>query len=352
MRITVNNSVDVRHGEPKFSAPTYQHLVAGSEIEVDNKMYPGDQKNGISTWYKDAADNYYWSGDLSPDDGSDLLYPGWMVELKIPEIWKYSTGKDVGVAVVDTGVDINNKDLPYNKDKYYVYDSNHTLEDKDGHGTHCLGLIGARNNSGHKIGIAPECNLFVCKISEKSNFTEQQAKRYADAINWCSGQDDIHVISISWSSFITDKKTIAAIQIAIDLAIKRKKVVVCAMGNASHFNDPGPIYPAMLNNTIGIGSIPVDNILYPYINRSLTTATQGVKIESYGLNKQLIRLTGTSQSNAILAGLVSLLIKKNDFKYTPDEIRDILMKSSDPVIYNKVIIPVIRGDMILKYFQI
>ena len=349
MKITVKVNLNVRVGAPSLNAPCYQYIAPGSILEVDGKLYPGDKYDGIATWYKDEAGNYYWSGGV--EEKTEIIgYPEWMLELKIPQIWNYSMGKNVGVAVIDTGIDTLNDDLIYDKDNYFVFNEAVSLQDQQGHGTHCAGLIGARNKIGQVIGVAPDCNLFVCKIAEGSSLKKSEIIRYADAINWCADQDNIHVISISWGSFLIDTAIIDKIQTAINYATQRNKVVVCAMGDASQFNDPGPLYPVSLNNTIGVGSIPIDNLLYPYINKHLLTSTRGANILSYGIGKTVVEKSGTSQSNAIIAGIVSLIIKKRNFNYTPLEIAGVLSSASTTLVYQGVNIPVLNGDLLLKYF--
>lgn len=351
MKLTVTVNLNVRVGKPGLNAPCYQYIAPGSILEVDGTLYPGDKYDGISSWYKDEAGNYYWSGGVEEIKDSIIDYPDWMSELKIPTIWNYSTGKDVGVAVVDTGIDIQNEDLIYNKDKYFVFDKAISLQDQVGHGTHCAGLIGAKNKIGNVIGVAPDCNLFVCKIAEGGSMNESDCIRYADAINWCADQDNIHVISISWGSFLNDTAIINKIQTAINYATLKNKVVVCAMGDAFQFNDPGPLYPVSLNNTFGIGSMPVENILYPYINDHLLTSTIGQDIPSYGLGKTIVKLSGTSQSNAIIAGIISLIIKKKNFNYTPSEMKELLSTLSINKIYNGIKIPLLSGELLINYFQ-
>ena len=77
-----------------------------------------------------------------------------------------SGGEGVKVCVIDTGLDGNHEDLqgPYDvdgsNDGDLVYPWN---EDGDGHGTHCGGTIGARNNNIGAVGVAPNVDLFIAR---------------------------------------------------------------------------------------------------------------------------------------------------------------------------------------------
>jgi subtilisin family serine protease len=356
MKVTVITHLNVRVGAPSVNAPCHQFLSPGAELEVDGKLYKGDNFEGIDTWLKDESENYYWSGGVQKNlsfvvQENEVSFPNWMLELKIPQIWTHATGKNVGVAVLDTGINLRSKDLPFNNTDFFIFDNTFSLHDKHGHGTHCAGLIGARNKNGQIVGVAKDCNIYVCKISETGSFNDSETVRYADAITWCANQKDIQVISISWGSFIDTSEIILNIQKAINFAIEKNKIVVCAMGDASHFNDPGPLYPVSLENTIGIGSIPVENILMPYINKSFTTSIAGVDIPSYDLNDNIIKMTGTSQCNAIIAGIIALIIEKENFNYNHSTIKKKLSDLSVVQNFNGIDLPVLNGDLLLSYFE-
>jgi subtilisin family serine protease len=357
MRVTVTKNLNVRVGKPSVNAPCYHYLVPGSELEVERHIYNGDIFEGNHRWLKDSNSNFYWSGGFDQEVLNQLIdvsveYPNWMLDLNIPQIWNYSRGKNVGVAVVDTGIDIQNGQLPYNKINYFTFDDRSFLQDSNGHGTHCAGLIGARNESEKIVGVAPECNLFICKISESNRLSKEDITRYIDVINWCSDQRGIHIISISWGSIIQDRKIIADLQTAVNNAVSKGKVLLCAMGNATQFNDPGPLYPASLENTVGVGSIPIfERNLYPYINKSFITAVDGLNIPSYDRNSQMITRSGTSQSNAIVAGIVALIISRLNLNYHPTEIKNLLLGLSKYESFKDIKIPVLNKDMLLEYFK-
>ena len=59
--IVKDNFLNVRAGKASVNAPCYQYIAPGSEIEVDGQLYKGDLFDGIDTWMKDAAGNYYCS---------------------------------------------------------------------------------------------------------------------------------------------------------------------------------------------------------------------------------------------------------------------------------------------------
>lgn len=80
------------------------------------------------------------------------------------------TGKIIGVAVVDTGIDSSHADFQregFNGVNWlcHVETSFRTsCEDDNGHGTHVAGIIGASNNSIGVVGVAPDVMLFSVKV--------------------------------------------------------------------------------------------------------------------------------------------------------------------------------------------
>jgi len=72
------------------------------------------------------------------------------------------TGNGVGVAVVDTGVDLSNADLAVSNLCFDAY--NQGCDDQDGHGTHVSGIIAAKNNTIDVVGVAPGATIYAVRV--------------------------------------------------------------------------------------------------------------------------------------------------------------------------------------------
>lgn len=76
------------------------------------------------------------------------------------------TGSGVGVAVVDTGIDLANKDLRVGLKSYSAISL--SAKDDNGHGTHVAGIIGALNNTIAVVGVAPQATVYGVKVLDRS----------------------------------------------------------------------------------------------------------------------------------------------------------------------------------------
>ena len=77
-----------------------------------------------------------------------------------------SDGAGVGVAILDTGVDLAHQDLAGAVDAFSAFGS--SCQDDAGHGTHVAGIVGARDNGIDVVGVAPAAKLFCVKVLDQS----------------------------------------------------------------------------------------------------------------------------------------------------------------------------------------
>ncbi|MGH2979044.1 MAG: S8 family serine peptidase, partial [Solirubrobacterales bacterium] len=68
----------------------------------------------------------------------------------------------VGVAVLDTGIDLDHPDLVAQDGKDCI--GSGSADDDNGHGTHVAGTIGARNQGAGVVGVAPGTRVYAVKV--------------------------------------------------------------------------------------------------------------------------------------------------------------------------------------------
>lgn len=239
------------------------------------------------------------------------------------------TGKDVGVAILDTGIYphkdfenritiftdiINRRRLPY---------------DDNGHGTHISGIIGGSGvaSDGRYQGIAPKCNLICVKVLDQKG--NGYASDVLSGLKWIErhkSEYGIRIVNISVGSFT--KKGMSedsALVRGVDAAWDAGLVVVVAAGN----NGPGLhtiTTPGISRKVITVGCSDdykeVDvagSRMIDYSGRGPTSAcvckpdivAPGSSIISCANRQGSYTVkSGTSMSTPLVSGAVALLLEK------------------------------------------
>jgi subtilisin len=104
-----------------------------------------------------------------------------------------SDGSGVGVAVLDTGVDLVHADLTDTDNSFNAFGGG-SCQDDDGHGTHVSGIIAARNNSLDVVGVAPNARIYCVKVLDSAG-NGSDATVMA-GLEWVLGNFDTVVPSI------------------------------------------------------------------------------------------------------------------------------------------------------------
>ena len=107
---------------------------------------------------------------------NDPLLPSeWHIaKINAPNAWDSSTGSNVTVAVLDSGVDATHPDLVNNLlmgSSWNFYDNNSNLTDVTGHGTKVAGTIAAIANNGVGVaGVSPDAKIIPIRISDSTGW--------------------------------------------------------------------------------------------------------------------------------------------------------------------------------------
>lgn len=93
------------------------------------------------------------------------VLPASIARVRAPEAWGLSTGAGVGIAVVDTGIDLAHPDLAHPAPCFTAYTS---CDDGNGHGTHVAGTAAALDNTTGVIGVAPGAVPYAVRVLDSS----------------------------------------------------------------------------------------------------------------------------------------------------------------------------------------
>jgi len=81
---------------------------------------------------------------------------------------KTNKGKDVNIAILDTGIDFNHPDLKANIAGGKNCSTGTTYNDGHGHGTHVAGTIAALDNLSGVVGVAPNAKLWAVRVLDNN----------------------------------------------------------------------------------------------------------------------------------------------------------------------------------------
>jgi subtilisin family serine protease len=313
MKIKIKIPLDVRVGSPGLKAPCFQHLAPGSEIEVDGTLYKGDSFQNIDDWYKDDANNYYWSGAVEVCSNAAITSSTDLIDYRklfayIEPNWFSTNGRGIKVGVIDTGFYPDHPDLLHVKQTARIKDcagNGGNCNDIKGHGTNVLGLMAASQTSDNLIGLIPEASFFLYKAyRDHVGFIDSFV---ADAINECISQGvDIINLSLAITTYGG-----SALEIALQDAITHNIILVAAAGEENDLVQASIAYPAQFPAVIGLGETSAGFLqtLNQPINSNVDFLLPLENIKTCCKNnssgKYYESMSGSSMGSALLTGILA-----------------------------------------------
>lgn len=191
--------------------------------------------------------------------------------INAPAAWEKSEkGKDIVVAVLDTGCQTDHVDL---KDriiggKNFTTDNNsdpNNYSDLNGHGTHVAGTIAATENNQGVLGVAPQAKLLIVKIlagNGKGSY-EWIINGINYAVNWRGPNGEkVRVISMSLGEY----KDVPELHQAVKNAVNNDILVVCAAGNRGDDNSNTDEfdYPGSYQEVVEVGAVDLKKKIAPF----------------------------------------------------------------------------------------
>jgi len=318
----------------------------------------GNKNEGISYTRKDGE---YTREIIKGKVGFDINLPHNLESLA-------TNSKEVTVAVIDTGVDIDHPDLktriwesPKCKGKtpeqrkdlvchgLNVLDSNGDILDTVGHGTHIAGVIASIGNSFGTSGVTHSKVKIMPMKAARAKFKGYTVKGkltselMASAVMYAlrNGAKVIN-LSLGYPKLIISPK----VKATFDYAMKNGVVIVAAAGNN---NKNKPVFPCNFSGVICVGAMDA-------AGNKLKSSNFGHKVDIYapgeniistipvGKESEIVRINGydsrngTSHAAPFIAGLAALLKSQNPEMPVAEVKRRILanakqVKGSDGLIY-------------------
>ena len=240
-------------------------------------------------------------------------YPG--IDISVTPAWNYATGKNVKIAILDTGVELGHVDLAANISSLSYNTETGTspsvVFNNNDHATHCAGIAAAVKDNGIQIaGVAPDATI-ISISNPLTSSTEDIEMKLADGINWAY-QHGADIISNSWHLPSPNLLINEAIHNAFRYGRDGKGCIITfAAGN---LGIASVNYPANCNDTIlVVGSIKNTGERASSSNygEKLDIVAPGDNILSTLLNNSTGYKSGTSMACPHVAGVAALILERN-----------------------------------------
>lgn len=243
------------------------------------------------------------------------------------------TGKDVTVAIIDTGISPH-ADLIYPTNRivgFKDFVNNETrMYDDNGHGTHCAGILAGNGYSskGKYKGIAPEANILSIKVLDENG--NGNTSDILSTVQWIIENKEVYdtrIINFSLGAIAQNREKRDPLVKAANRAIENNFIVIAAVGNSGPLRNT-ILSPATSRYVISVGALDDnrtpelnDDVIAEFSSRGPTLdkikkpdlIAPGVNITSLSNTKlnSYTSLSGTSMSAPMVSGAAALLLNEN-----------------------------------------
>ena len=220
---------------------------------------------------------------------------------QIDESWKKRTGKNVSVAVIDSGINGKHPDLKgklkasfeaKQEQKRVVFEKSET-GDSAGHGTACAGII---------TNIAPDVDLYSIKVLGTGGSGDGYA--FLSGLEFAI-KNKYQIINLSLGT--TRPQLFAPLHDLLDRAYQAGCIVVAAANNL-----PYPSFPSVFSSSlISVSKSPETdyfNFSFRY-GEIIELTAPGVNVRAAWLNENYKNLTGNSFACPHIVGIIALLLE-------------------------------------------
>lgn len=260
-------------------------------------------------------------------------------------VQQFGNKSKVKVAVIDSAVQMDHPDLAANINKSLARDFQSGVEaplnnvTPDRHGTHVAGILGATaNNNVGGVGVGSGygnnlVDIIPINVFQGGNGNGATSLAVSTAIDYAVGRG-VKVVNLSLGYHPFGTLTDRLLSDAIDRAVSKGVVVVCAAGNS---NSTQFFYPADLGNTISVINVKKWNSVTENSRFQGTTgsnygetkdvAAPGTNVTSTTIGSGYVSMTGTSMAAPVVSSIVAMMFYVNP-NLTEGQVRSILRSTT------------------------
>ncbi len=210
------------------------------------------------------------------------------------------------VWIIDTGIDLDHPDLNVDASRGFTAFSkgkDANLNDRNGHGTHCAGIIAAIDDGIGVVGVAAGATVIPVKVLRGGGT--------GPVSGIVAGID--HVTANAKSGDVANMSLVCSASRAVDRAVRRlaDKGIEVAVAAGNNKRKAKKYSPARVNhkNVLTISGCNANDYWFKnsnYGNPPIDYCAPGVKVYSTYKNGRYATLTGTSMASPHVAGLLLL----------------------------------------------
>ncbi|WP_229816388.1 S8 family serine peptidase [Streptomyces lucensis] len=222
------------------------------------------------------------------------------------ELWKYSTGKGVKVAVIDTGVNSATSTLKGQVLTHQVPEAvgYKATKDSDGHGTAMAEVIAGTGAGGGVKGLAPDAKIIPIHVQFLKDKYDGKFPLPAEAIR-AAADSDAKIISMSFGSPYRSVEEAEAVK----YAASKGKLMFASIGNSGE-KGKGE-YPGIYPYVVGVSAIDKSGTVAKFSTKSnyVDFAAPGVHVPGWcdGTFTRYCDTDGTSSATALASASAALV---------------------------------------------
>lgn len=259
-----------------------------------------------------------------------------ITNINADKAWSQSTGENVLVAIIDSGINYNHASLVsqintntaelhgqpgvdddnngYIDDVYgydFINNDSDPIDD-NGHGSHVAGTVAGNHAKNNFWGVAPKAKLLAVKTHNQSGSGSEES--VVKGILYAADRG-AKVLNSSWAGAPEAAEYSQLLFDAIQYASQKGAIFIASSGNEGSNIDDKPNYPASYEvaNLVSVGSSTRNNKLSYFSNygrHSVDLVAPGSRIFSVNYKGGYSYKDGTSMSSPHVSGAAALIYSR------------------------------------------